>query len=149
MLIINLDELRKVASSEEMIKLALSNRWRCHDQDVLNMVCKNRVYYIPQQWNVLMSWQEPGLSLIHICAPIGARFQQAKVPNPPNSGKNIAEGKDVHREVEAGYGKYTNLWANVCFQIHSSYIRVRMPNNVCDNPVSYTHLDVYKRQDEG
>lgn len=65
-LIINLDELRKVASSEEMIKLALSNRWRCHDQDVLNMVCKNRVYYIPQQWNVLMSWQEPGRSRMQI-----------------------------------------------------------------------------------
>ena len=34
-------------------------------------------------------------------APGGARFQRVKVPNPPGSGKDIAEGKGVHREVES------------------------------------------------
>ena len=34
-------------------------------------------------------------------APSGARFQRVKVPNPPGSGKDIAEGKGVHREVES------------------------------------------------
>ena len=34
-------------------------------------------------------------------APSGARFQQVKVLNPPGSGKDIAEGKGVHREVES------------------------------------------------
>lgn len=65
-LVVNLDELRKKATSEEMIKLALSNKWRCHDQDVLNIICKNRVYYIPQQWNTLMSWEEQGRSRMQI-----------------------------------------------------------------------------------
>lgn len=65
-LVVDLDELRKAATSEEMIKLALSRSWRCHDQDVLNVVCKNRVTYIPQQWNVLMSWEEPGRSRMQI-----------------------------------------------------------------------------------
>ena len=36
-----------------------------------------------------------------LCAPSGARFQRVKVPNPPGSGKDIAEGKGVHREVES------------------------------------------------
>ncbi|MEE1008192.1 MAG: MT-A70 family methyltransferase [Agathobacter sp.] len=36
-----------------------------------------------------------------ICAPSGARFQRVQVPNPPGSGKDIAEGKGVHREVES------------------------------------------------
>ena len=36
-----------------------------------------------------------------ICAPGGARFLRVKVPNPPGSGKDIAEGKGVHREVES------------------------------------------------
>ena len=31
----------------------------------------------------------------------GGRFQRVQVPNPPGSGKDIAEGKDVHREVES------------------------------------------------
>ncbi len=34
-------------------------------------------------------------------APGGARFQQVQVLNPPGSGKDIAEGKGVHREVES------------------------------------------------
>ena len=34
-------------------------------------------------------------------APGGARFQRVQVPNPPGSGKDIAEGKGVHREVES------------------------------------------------
>lgn len=65
-LIVDLDALRNTVSSKNMIELALSNKWRCHDQDVLNMLCKNRVYYIPQQWNVLMSWEEIGRSRMQI-----------------------------------------------------------------------------------
>ena len=37
----------------------------------------------------------------YICAPGGRTFQWVKVPNPPGSGKDIAEGKGVHREVES------------------------------------------------
>ena len=36
-----------------------------------------------------------------MCAPSGARFQQVQVLNPPGSGKDIAESKGVHREVES------------------------------------------------
>ena len=28
-------------------------------------------------------------------------FSRVKVPNPPGSGKDIAEGKGVHREMES------------------------------------------------
>lgn len=65
-LIIDLDRMRSLTSSEKMIRLAASKKWRCQDQDVLNVVCKNRVYYIPQQWNVLMSWQEGNRSRMQI-----------------------------------------------------------------------------------
>ena len=36
-----------------------------------------------------------------VCAPGGARFLRVQVPNPPGSGKDVAEGKGVHREVES------------------------------------------------
>ena len=65
-LILDLDGLRKTASSKKMIELALSQSFRCHDQDVLNIICKNKVAYIPQQWNTLMDWQEPGRSRMQI-----------------------------------------------------------------------------------
>ena len=35
------------------------------------------------------------------CAPGGARFSRVQVPNPPGSGKDVAEGKGAHREVES------------------------------------------------
>ena len=34
-------------------------------------------------------------------APGGARFLRVKDPNPPGSGKEIAEGKGVRREAES------------------------------------------------
>ena len=34
-------------------------------------------------------------------APGGARFLRVQVPNPPGSGKDVAEGKGVHREMES------------------------------------------------
>lgn len=49
------------------------------------------------------------------CVPGGARFSRVKVPNPPGSGKDIAEGKGAYREVdlkEAGCGEPTNPRAN-------------------------------------
>ena len=42
---------------------------------------------------------EDGVAPFYVCAPSGARFQRVKVPNPPGSGKDIAESKGVHREV--------------------------------------------------
>ena len=33
--------------------------------------------------------------------PGGARFLRVQVPNPPGSGKDVAEGKGVHREMES------------------------------------------------
>ena len=43
-----------------------------------------------------------GRLIFYGCAPDGARFQRVQVPNPPGSGKDIAEGKGVHCEVEWG-----------------------------------------------
>ena len=94
-LIMDLDGLRKMASSEEMIKLAVSASWRCHDQDVLNMICKDRVFYIPQQWNVLMSWEEPGRS----------RMQIMKMAPRALYGEYIKARKEPYMIHFAGYQK--------------------------------------------
>ena len=65
-LILDLDGLRRTMSSEDMIQMALTHSYRCHDQDILNIVCKNKVTYLPQQWNTLMDWQEIGRSRMDI-----------------------------------------------------------------------------------
>lgn len=71
-LILNLEEIRKRITTSELLKLAQSYSWRCHDQDVLNIVAKNSVIYLPQLWNTLMDWKEGGASRMDILkmAPI-------------------------------------------------------------------------------
>ena len=65
-LVLDLDGLRKLKTPEEMIQMASTYSYRCHDQDVLNIVCKNKVTYLLQQWNTLMNWQEIGRSRMDI-----------------------------------------------------------------------------------
>lgn len=57
---IDLDELRKITTSKKKIQLAISKSFRCHDQDVLNIICKNKIRYLSQRWNTLMDWREVG-----------------------------------------------------------------------------------------
>lgn len=57
-LILNLKAFRAAITADELLKIASEKEWKCHDQDVLNHVCRGRVHYIPQIWNVVMNWQE-------------------------------------------------------------------------------------------
>ena len=41
------------------------------------------------------------VAALFFCAPGGARFLRVKVPNPPGSGKDIAEGKGVEGDLES------------------------------------------------
>ena len=50
---------------------------------------------------VMEEIQKTELDPVFIGAPGGARFLRVKVPNPPGSGKDIAEGKGAHREVRS------------------------------------------------
>lgn len=56
-LVLNLDEFRKNFTVEELINVAISYKWKHHDQDVLNYLCKNKVKYLDMSWNVVMNWK--------------------------------------------------------------------------------------------
>ena len=80
---------------------------------------------------------------VFYCVPSGARFQRVKVPNPPGSGKDIAEGKGVYREEnlkEAGCGEHTNpranLWSDEQKSHKRSCMRVSLHNKM--KPNNYT-----------
>ena len=57
-------------------------------------------------------------------------FLRVKVPNSPGSGKDIAEGKGVHREVESEgsrmWGKILTSWANLWSDEQKPHTRLRM-----------------------
>lgn len=42
--------------------------------------------------------------------PSMAHFKRVKVPSTPGSGKCIANGKGVHREVESERSRMANRW---------------------------------------
>ena len=77
-----------------------------------------------------------------LCAPGGARFLRVQVPNLPGSGKDIAEGKGVHREVKSEGSRMwgTNPWANLWSDGQKSYIRLYTGVNlhIKMKPNSYT-----------
>lgn len=70
-LVLSLKKLSQLASVPELLKTAHARSWKCHDQDVLNHVCRGHVSYLPQQWNVLMNWKEGERSRMQVlqCAP--------------------------------------------------------------------------------
>ena len=62
-------------------------------------------------------------------APGGARFLRVQVPDPPGSGKDIAEGKGVHREMESEGSQMwepTNPRANLWSDRQEPHIRLYM-----------------------
>jgi lipopolysaccharide biosynthesis glycosyltransferase len=51
LLIINILQFRHTFTVNELFNFSLSQKWRCHDQDVLNVLCKGRVSFLPLAYN--------------------------------------------------------------------------------------------------
>lgn len=49
-LIMNLNEIRKIGIWEEWLRLS-KNKYEYHDQDILNMTCKDRILYLKPKYN--------------------------------------------------------------------------------------------------
>jgi lipopolysaccharide biosynthesis glycosyltransferase len=51
LLIINIVQFRRTFTVKELFDFSLSQKWRCHDQDVLNVLCRGRVLLLPLTYN--------------------------------------------------------------------------------------------------
>lgn len=56
-ILFNLKKFRETYTVEEMLKLAASREWQLLDQDVLNILAKDKVKYIDMSWNVMFDWR--------------------------------------------------------------------------------------------
>lgn len=56
-LIMNLENIRKEFTVNYLIEVALSYKWKHHDQDVLNHLCEGKVRFLDMSWNVIMNWK--------------------------------------------------------------------------------------------
>ncbi len=52
-LVLNIEELSKITSVEELFKMSDTGIYRFSDQDILNIICQDRVTYLDMRWNVL------------------------------------------------------------------------------------------------
>ena len=51
LLVINISQFRHTFTVKELFDFSLSQKWRCHDQDVLNVLCRGRVLFLPLACN--------------------------------------------------------------------------------------------------
>ncbi len=56
-LLLNLEKFREEHSTEELLQLASSQKWKLLDQDVLNVVAQGQVLFVETVWNVLFDWK--------------------------------------------------------------------------------------------
>ena len=68
-LVLNLKEFRDAYTLEYMLSLAASKNWQLLDQDVLNVLCENRVKYLDMSWNVLYDYGNLRISHVFRLAP--------------------------------------------------------------------------------
>jgi len=56
LLILNLEQFRKEYTAEYLMSFAVSKQWRFHDQDILNVLAKERTVLIDSRWNVFQDY---------------------------------------------------------------------------------------------
>lgn len=52
-LMINVEKIRLNFSTKELIDLAVSKKWKKHDQDLLNCLCKGKILFLDYSWNLI------------------------------------------------------------------------------------------------
>ena len=52
-LLMNINEMRKVVTAEKLLEMAATGIYKYSDQDILNIVCEDRVTYLDMSWNVI------------------------------------------------------------------------------------------------
>ena len=67
-MVLNLKKLREDFSLEFLIKASTKENWRLYDQDVLNHICKNNIFFLDPVYNVI-NIQEGRLQNIQKYAP--------------------------------------------------------------------------------
>lgn len=56
-LLLNLEVMRKEVSSDALMELAFARKWRQHDQDIMNFICKDgKARIIDASWNVMADY---------------------------------------------------------------------------------------------
>lgn len=68
-LLMNLESFRAMYTTEEILELSSSYDWELLDQDILNILCKDKVKYIDMSWNYMVDMERRRIRDIISLAP--------------------------------------------------------------------------------
>lgn len=68
-LVLNIEQLRKVYTVQDLLKMSENQQYRYSDQDVLNVVCRGKWFNIGMQWNLLTDCDHTRVSNVIKFAP--------------------------------------------------------------------------------
>lgn len=68
-LLMNLKEFRETFTTQYILDFAAERNWELLDQDVLNMLCQDKVKYVDMKWNVMVDYENIRISHIIRLAP--------------------------------------------------------------------------------
>lgn len=79
-LLVNIKELKKRISVQKLFEMAETGIYKYSDQDILNIICKNRVLYIDMAWNYIYDCNDERYSkiVIHARRDILEEYENAR-----------------------------------------------------------------------
>lgn len=57
-ILMNLQKFRDECNENKLLDVALSKKWRFHDQDTLNYLCKGKILFVDYAWNFVYDYNE-------------------------------------------------------------------------------------------
>ena len=57
-ILMNLQKFRTECNTKRLLEVAMSRKWKFHDQDTLNFLCKNNILFVDYTWNFVYDYNE-------------------------------------------------------------------------------------------
>lgn len=83
-LVMNISEMRKTITSEQLLEMAATGIYKYSDQDILNIICENRITYLDMSWNVITDCNGRRISEVASRAPADLFEQYMEARKSPS-----------------------------------------------------------------
>jgi len=102
-LVMNISELRKKITTEQLLEMAATGIYKYSDQDILNVVCENRITYLDMSWNMITDCNGKRISGVACRAPADL-FEQYMVARKSPSIIHYAGIQKPWNKASEDYG---------------------------------------------
>ncbi len=83
-LLMNISEMRKVVTAKQLLEMAATGIYKYSDQDILNIVCEDRITYLNMSWNVITDCDGKRISEVASRAPAKVFEQYMEARKSPS-----------------------------------------------------------------